>query len=221
MQNTPPPFQNTPFIDILRRVRNAPVNPSSFANLNWLNTPFSIRLTVRRWVIVVFVILIVFMSGIFFGRSLSVSGNQSQVTHADNNNQPNTNSPQNIVTPTPTDTPLPTQTPTENSYPNLASSYQGTVHNTTYGGTATLSLTSIVQNQGEISGNVVIGSGLCGSGSFTGTIESDGSVNFTDNPTDNCAMIDFSGLLNVDGSFGGTYNLPSWNQEGTWQTTPN
>lgn len=60
--------------------------------------------------------------------------------------------------------------PPSTSYPRLAPSYHGSVNNTTVGGTATLDLTSIVENQQVISGSLVIGTGLCGSGTFTGTI---------------------------------------------------
>jgi hypothetical protein len=104
--------------------------------------------------------------------------------------------------------------------PSLASTYQGTIHNTTFDVTTTLALTSIVQDQGSISGNVVIGPGLGGSGPFTGTINADGSVNYTDTPTDGGPPIFFTGLLHTDGLFGGTYSAPSVAQEGTWQTTP-
>ena len=107
--------------------------------------------------------------------------------------------------------------------PSLASSYQSTIHNTTIDATTTLALTSIVQKQQAISGKVVIGPGLLGSGPFTGTIGNDGSVNFTDTPTDGSSTIFFKGLLRPDGSLGGTYNSPSVNQQGTWgtgQTTP-
>src|SRR2546421_508692 len=115
MQNQPP--QNTPWDVILRRVRNAPPTssppphtPLPFTNPNWLNTPLSIRLTVRRWVIIALVILIVLIGSILLGRlSLSVSGNQSQVTQPNNSNPPN--SQQNIVPQVPTDTPTPTPTP--------------------------------------------------------------------------------------------------------------
>lgn len=97
--------------------------------------------------------------------------------------------------------PTNTTTAPPSSYPSLASTYQGSVHNSCCGD-ATLTLTSIVQNQQEISGNVVIGPGLSGSGPFTGTIMSDGSVSFTDTPTDGASTIFFIGTLNADGSFG-------------------
>ena len=117
--------------------------------------------------------------------------------------------PPTPVPPTPVP-PTPTPQQQSTSYPSLAPGYNGTVHNITcvqsttcYCGaancTTTLTLASIVQNQQSISGNVVIGPGLGGSGPFTGTMRSDGSVNFTDTPTDGSSTIIFSGLLHADG----------------------
>jgi uncharacterized protein YvpB len=107
------------------------------------------------------------------------------------------------------------------SLPPLASTYQGTVHNTTFDHTATLTLTSLVQNQGAISGNVIIGSGLNGSGPFTGTIMSNRSISFTDVSTDGSNVtIFFTGSLYGDGSLSGTYTIPSTEEEGTWQVIP-
>jgi hypothetical protein len=101
----------------------------------------------------------------------------------------------------------------EGTIPRLASTYTGTIHNTTHNREATLALTSIVENQGNIRGQVIIGPGLRGSGAFTGTINTDGSVNFE------VKSIFFKGSLHTDGSFSGTYNAPRARQQGTWQTT--
>jgi hypothetical protein len=102
----------------------------------------------------------------------------------------------------------------QGTIPRLASTYIGTIRNTTHNVQTTLALTSIVENQGNISGQVIIGPGLGGSGSFTGTMNKDGSVSFEVN------SIFFKGSLRPDGSFGGTYSAPSANnQGGTWQTT--
>lgn len=155
------------------------------------------------WIIglvAVFVVLSVCVISSHLGNTTTPAGNDNSVT---------TSIP---------DTP----TPTPNPYPTLVTAYQGTVQNTTYGGTATLELTSIIQNQGEISGNVIIGPGLNGSGTFTGTIGSDGSVSFYDNTTDGSPDIDFSGSLNADGSLSGTYTAVTifGSQGGNWQATP-
>jgi serine/threonine protein kinase len=105
------------------------------------------------------------------------------------------------------------------SYPHLASTYKGSIRNTTIGNTATLTLTSIVQNQQAISGNVVIGPGLSGSGPFTGTVMMDGSITFTDIPSDgsSATTITFMGSLQANGSLSGMYTTNDY-QQGTWQT---
>jgi hypothetical protein len=102
----------------------------------------------------------------------------------------------------------------EGIIPRLVSTYEGTIYNTTFNIETTLEFNSVAENQGNISGKVVIGPGLGGSGPFTGTINTDGSVNFKVN------SIFFKGSLRTDGSFGGTYSVPSVNQAGTWLTTP-
>jgi hypothetical protein len=104
------------------------------------------------------------------------------------------------------------------SYPHLATTYKGSIHNTTVSTTATLTLTSIVQNEQVISGSVVIGPGLIGSGPFTGTVAVDGSVTFTDIPdVSPTSTITFIGSLQADGSLSGIYTTSDY-QQGTWQT---
>ncbi|GHO90645.1 hypothetical protein KSF_006930 [Reticulibacter mediterranei] len=105
------------------------------------------------------------------------------------------------------------------SYPHLAPTYKGSIHNTTVSTTATLTLTSIVQNEQVISGKVAIGPGLTGSGPFTGTVMTDGSITFTDIPDESPAnTITFIGSLQVNGTLGGIYTTSDY-QQGTWQTT--
>lgn len=106
------------------------------------------------------------------------------------------------------------------SNPHVVSTYHGTFQNWTVGGTATLALTSVVQNQQKISGKVIIGPGLSGSGSFTGTIGTDGSVTFTDNDTTDGFTVIFSGFLFSDGSLSGSYIIPSSGQSGIWKASP-
>jgi hypothetical protein len=108
----------------------------------------------------------------------------------------------------------------EGTNSRLASTYKDSVHNTTVNVRTSLELSSLVENQGNISGKVVIGPGLSGSGPFSGTMNPDGSVNFEDTPTDGMRPIFFTGLLRTDGSFSGTYKIPGLNQEGTWRATP-
>jgi hypothetical protein len=107
-------------------------------------------------------------------------------------------------------------TPVPIYYPQMASSYTGTVSNTTYGGTAKLQLIAIIQNQQVIGGDVIMGPELCGSGTFAGSIDTTGSLSFLET-TNNCGTISFKGVLQ-NGAISGTYTTAS-NQEGVWQTT--
>ncbi len=103
------------------------------------------------------------------------------------------------------------------SNPHVVSAYQGKIQNLTLGRTTTLVLTSIVQKQQNISGKVIIGPGLHGNGSFTGSIEADGSVHFTDKDTTDGLTTVFTGLLSPNGSLSGSYIIPSSGQNGIWQ----
>jgi hypothetical protein len=106
------------------------------------------------------------------------------------------------------------------SYPHLAATYQGTAQNITVGQTATLTLTSIVQDQQVINGNVIIGPGLVGSGPFAGTITKDGKVSFTDIASDGSSItLTFTGSVQADGSLNGTYTA-DYSQQGIWHATP-
>jgi cytoskeletal protein CcmA (bactofilin family) len=106
------------------------------------------------------------------------------------------------------------------SNPHLVSTYHGTAQNYTVGGTATLTLTSVVQNQQKISGNLVLGPGLIGNGSFTGTVGADGGVIFIDNDTTDGFTVTFHGFVFADGSLSGSYNIPSSGQLGNWKVSP-
>jgi hypothetical protein len=109
--------------------------------------------------------------------------------------------------------------------PHLVIAYQGSISciaadGGSFCGKATLILTSIVQKQHDISGNAIIGPGLLGSGSFTGTINANGIVSLTDNDTTDGFTIIFSGLLFPDGSLSGTYTVPGSGYMGIWQAPP-
>lgn len=105
------------------------------------------------------------------------------------------------------------------SYPRLTSVYLGTVHNTTYRDTNTLTLASIVQNNEQIRGRVIVADGSHASGPFTGVIGGDRSISFTEAPTDGSSALTFSGTVNPDGSMNGTYIYPGYGG-GTWQVSP-
>lgn len=107
----------------------------------------------------------------------------------------------------------------QGAIPRLASTYKGAIHNTSFNVRTSLEFSSLVENKGNISGKVVIGPALTGSGPFSGTISPDGNVNFIDTPIDGLGPISFTGSLRTDGSFDGTYRT-SLNQEGTWRAVP-
>ena len=125
---------------------------------------------------------------------------------------------------TPTLAPTPSASTSTTVYPTLQQAYQGTLVNTTDNSntSATATLSSIVQVNGDISGNMTIQLPLAGSGPFTGTVSSNGAIQFTVIPTDNSgyAAIVFMGTIHQDGSMSGTYTLPGTNQGGTWQFKP-
>lgn len=132
--------------------------------------------------------------------------------------------PAQTTLPPPPAPPLPPPPPPPSSdqlsrVPRTAS-YEGFVHNLTHNKTATLTLLNVVKNQGSIKGDIVVGPGLFGSGSFSGTISTEGNATFTDVSSDGAASILFVGKLRDDQSFGGTYSLTNGNQQGIWQTTP-
>lgn len=119
---------------------------------------------------------------------------------------------------------VPTTAPTPVTYPTLAVQYSGVIHNTTYNLTATLAFTSILQNQNNFNGNVIVGkgTGLGGDGPITGVVQSNGAISFTDTISDGCCqatILMFVGTLHSDGSMSGTYST-DLNEQGTWQVTP-
>jgi hypothetical protein len=107
--------------------------------------------------------------------------------------------------------------PTSQSIPQLASSYQGTGHNITYNVTGSLTLSSITEDQqGNISGQVIWGSPLSGSGPFTGTVSSDHSINFTSNGEG--FTITYTGTVSAQNTISGNYSTDT-GQTGTWQVS--
>jgi len=81
-------------------------------------------------------------------------------------------------------------------------------------------LTNIVQNENEFSGSAIIGqgTGLCGSGPFSGVIRSNGDISFTIASNDsNCPNepMMYIGSLHTDGTMSGTYTVGGGDQQGT------
>jgi eukaryotic-like serine/threonine-protein kinase len=135
-----------------------------------------------------------------------------------------------LVTPTPQPTATPTTIPTTPVpvLPTIAGSYNGTIHNTPADVTSTISLTSIKQNGGKISGSLGLGSGLIGGGFFTGTVDTARRIQFTVPGVYGNAPLQFSGIAQTDGSLKGSYcSLDQTNHcnpgaggYGTWNVNP-
>jgi hypothetical protein len=118
--------------------------------------------------------------------------------------------------------------PTKSPYPQLSSAYQGTGHNITYNSTGGLTFSSIIEDQqGRISGQVTWAPPLCGSGPFTGTVSTNGSINITATKADGSTCEDittFTGSINTqNNSMSGSYTANNEgapvDQVGTWQVT--
>lgn len=132
-----------------------------------------------------------------------------------------TATPTPVPTPTPTPlppTPTPAPQPTPIPYPHLSSIYQGTGYNITVSESGSLMLSSITEDQqGNISGQTTWGSPLCGSGSFTGNVNTNDSISFTNTTTDGSACEDittFTGTIDIqNNSMSGNYTTAT--QKGT------
>ncbi len=113
--------------------------------------------------------------------------------------------------------------------PALASSYNGTIHNTTYGLTANLALTGITESSlGIISGVMTVEPPLYGSGPFTGTVSGSSISIAVESTTPNlcpgeCRSGVFTGTLGPQGILNGSYivykasDVP---ENGTWEARP-
>lgn len=140
-----------------------------------------------------------------------------------------TPTPTTKPTATPTSRPLPTAPPTTvpSNYPVLVSSYGGTIHNTLANVSTTMTLTSVRQNGGALSGYLTVGSTLQGSGSFNGNVATNGSIHFLVQSFANHLPLYFYGTVNKNGSMSGSYC--SWQNNqcsyvgggyGTWTVAP-
>ncbi|MEO6889802.1 MAG: hypothetical protein ABI456_10865 [Ktedonobacteraceae bacterium] len=114
--------------------------------------------------------------------------------------------------------PTPTAIPVH--YPAAASAYSGSVHNLSFNQDANMALTSVVQDQDKINGDIKFGLPLIGSGTFTGTVSSNGAVHFTVTSRDNGSVtLTFTGTLVSHGPMQGTYTVGN-GQHGTWKAEP-
>ncbi len=94
--------------------------------------------------------------------------------------------------------------PTVSSYPNIAGSYNGSLHNTRADTYAPMTLT-IQQDQGTISGQFTVGQPLLGNGTFTGTIDPQKHLRFLVRSGDTSAPILFWGAVQPGGGLSGNY----------------
>ncbi len=92
-------------------------------------------------------------------------------------------------------------------YPVLISSYNGNISDvlTKPPTTSTMSLTRISQRGATISGYFAVGSGLSGSGNFTGSVTSDNKIQLTVPGVHGFLPLFFQGQIQSDGSITGTY----------------
>ena len=134
------------------------------------------------------------------------------------------------TTPTATATTAPQPTVTTNpggGYPALSNTYNGSLHNTGSGDNASMTLSPVSQNGGNISGNFQVGPPLRGSGPFTGTITTSGVIQFIVHSNQVFEPLFFTGNLQNDGSLSGTYcslntagQCDYSNGHGTWAVSP-
>jgi len=121
--------------------------------------------------------------------------------------------PTPIHRPTTAPTTVPTTKPTtqpttvQAHYPVLISSYNGNISDvlTKPSTNSTMSLTHISQNGATISGYFAVGSGLSGSGNFTGSVTTDNKIQFTVPGLSGFLPLFFQGQVQPDGSITGTY----------------
>jgi len=105
----------------------------------------------------------------------------------------------------PTPTPVhPTPTPLPVTYPSVAGTHYGSVHNTNSGANANMTL-SLTQNGGNIGGNVTISYPLQGSGPLiSGCVETNRYIHFVVQPNGFAPHL-FMGTVQGNGSMGGSY----------------
>jgi eukaryotic-like serine/threonine-protein kinase len=114
------------------------------------------------------------------------------------------------------------------SYPQLSRAYNGTIINT-YTNPATpasMALSEIQQRASAISGNLILGPELLGSGRFTGTVSTSKKVQFLVPASNGFLPLYFTGQVQSNGSMAGTYcsyqnNRCNYSQGyGNWHVSP-
>lgn len=141
-----------------------------------------------------------------------------------------TATPTHTATPRPTRTAAPTSVPAS-TLPALAPTYNGMVHDENGNIDTSMSLTDIVQQQGNVRGNFAVSPPLSGNGPFTGTVATNAFIQFTIHSTDPevRAPLYFSGNIQKNGDISGTYCSlntttnrcdPSAGGYGSWSVQP-
>lgn len=144
--------------------------------------------------------LVAIVAGAVFGASqLPAKTGHSQATP--------THRPTTVPTTVPTTKPTTQPTTVQAHYPVLISSYNGNISDvlTKPSTNSTMSLTHISQNGAAISGYFSVGSGLSGSGNFTGSVTTNNKIQFTVPGLNGFLPLFFQGQIQPDGSVTGTY----------------
>jgi serine/threonine protein kinase len=134
-----------------------------------------------------------------------------------------TGTPPAFHTATPARTPsIPASTVTVGAYPQLATSYAGTISDLLSGQKTALFLTGIQQNQGSIQGSFR-GLGLVDS--FKGTVSAAGEVHFTVLAYGGNETLTFEGTIKIGGDIVGTFDVLDQNgyktgESGLWNVGP-
>jgi len=118
--------------------------------------------------------------------------------------------------------PIPTPTVNAGTYPQLATSYAGTILDLLSQQKTSMYLTEVKQNQGRIQGHFQ-GLGLVGT--FKGTVSADGNVHFTVEIWGGNETLSFDGTIKVGGDIVGTFDVldPNGNktgESGPWNVGP-
>lgn len=90
-------------------------------------------------------------------------------------------------------------------FPQLASGYRGSIHDTNGDIDASMSLDGVVQRQQHVQGNFSVSLPLSGSGPFSGTLTGDRVLQFTVHSSQVRAPLYFSGTVEPGGGISGTY----------------
>ena len=163
------------------------------------------------------------------------SANSSRIQHMQatpsiqSTRVPQTQITPTVVEPTVTAPALKEVTPDPNvaSFPSLATSYSGSIHNTPAAVDSGMTISQIKQSKGNITGFLSLGPGLLGNGNFSGTVTEDKKLQFLVPSYSGLLPLFFQGQVLANGSLSGTYCSYQNGQcnfngggYGTWQLTP-